>query len=113
MRRKKKFFYFRNFSFLFFFPKVNTVVITNFYYRTPMTHSMPIWLQRVFLHILPRLLWMKSPKLRENREEYEISSTINDIEQSIILQNPFHRLSETINNKQNTKSKHIEKVISC
>jgi hypothetical protein len=48
---------------------------------------------------------MESPKLREKRDEYELSSTINNIEQSIILQNPFHTLNEIDNNnKQKIKS---------
>ena len=100
------------FFLLNFFLTVNTVIITNFYYRTPMTHTMPVWLRRVFLHILPRLLWMESLKLREKREEYELSSTINNIEQSIILQNPIHIFNEKIINRQKNKSKHLDKVIS-
>jgi hypothetical protein len=90
---------------------VNTVVITNFYYRTPMTHSMPSWLRRLFLHILPRILWMESPKLQEKRDELELSSTVDTIEQAVILQNPFHTLNETIHTSQKTKSKHADKVI--
>jgi len=73
---------------------VNTVVITNFYYRTPMTHTMPSWLRRFFLQILPPLLWMEAPKLRENRFQYQLT-TINNIEQKVILENTCHRLDET------------------
>jgi len=72
---------------------------------------MPNWLRQLFLHILPRLLWMESPKLRDKWQEYELSSTINDTSQSIILQNPLHTLNETINNRQKIKSKQIDKVI--
>ena len=90
---------------------MNTVIITNFYYRTPMTHTMPVWLRRVFLHILPRLLWMESPKLREKRETDKHSSTFSNIEQSVIFQNPIHTFQETINKKQKTKSKNIDKVV--
>ncbi len=76
-----------------------------------MTHTMPIWLRQLFLHILPRLLWMESPKLRDKWQEYEFSSTINDTSQSFILQNPLHTLDETIDdNKQKIKSKQIDKV---
>jgi hypothetical protein len=80
-------------------------VITNFYYRTPMTHTMPFWLRRFFLHILPGLLWLDSPKLREN--ELRLS---NNIEQSIVLENPFHTLDETIQDKQRIKLKYIDRV---
>ncbi len=84
---------------------MNTVIITNFYFRTPMTHTMPKWLRRVFLNILPRLLWMESPKLREKREEQELLLAMNNIEQSVILQNPIHLL-----NQQKQKSKQTDKV---
>jgi hypothetical protein len=63
-----------------------------------MTHTMPMWLRRLFLHILPRLLWMESPKLREKREAHELSSTMNNNEPSVILQNPLHVVNEIINN---------------
>jgi hypothetical protein len=36
---------------------------------------------------------MESPKLREKQEELDLSMTMNNIEQSIILQNPMHSLS--------------------
>ena len=75
-----------------------------------MTHTMPVWLRRVFLHILPRLLWMESPKLREKREQFELSANVNNIEQAIILQNPIHTFNEMIN-RQQTKNKHTDKVI--
>ncbi|CAF2395995.1 unnamed protein product [Rotaria sp. Silwood2] len=90
---------------------VNTVIITNFYYRTPMTHAMPQWLRRVFLHILPRLLCMESPILREKREEYELSLAVRNIQQSVVLENPIHTINETINRKQRTRPKHTDKVI--
>jgi neurotransmitter-gated ion-channel len=90
---------------------VNTVIITNFYYRTPMTHTMPNWLRRVFLHILPRLLWMESPKLREKREDIDLSSAVNDIEQAVVLQNPIHTLNETIDTRHKIKSKNTDKVV--
>ncbi|CAF1171161.1 unnamed protein product [Rotaria magnacalcarata] len=88
---------------------VNTVIITNFYYRTPMTHTMPAWLRRAFLHILPRLLWMESPILREKRRENKISLRLHKIEQSVVLENPIHTISETINRRQKTKAKHEDK----
>jgi hypothetical protein len=90
---------------------VNTVIITNFYYRTPMTHSMPMWLRHVFLHILPRLLWMESPKLREKRaKEHELSSTMDNLEQSLIIENPFYTSKETNRETKRTRSKHRNKV---
>jgi len=33
----------------------------NVHFRSPQTHSMPPWVRRVFIHLLPRLLIMKRP----------------------------------------------------
>ncbi|UJR28220.1 hypothetical protein I4U23_009470 [Adineta vaga] len=84
---------------------VNTVIITNFYYRTPMTHTMPGWVRRFFIHILPRLLWMESPKLKAKRQQYEMTTIMNKMEKSVILQNPIHTIDETVQTKPNSKTK--------
>jgi hypothetical protein len=75
-----------------------------------MTHTMPIRLRRFFLKILPPLLWMESPKLREKLFEYELT-TVNNIEQAVILQNPCHKLDETISDDRRIKSKYMNQVI--
>jgi len=41
---------------------VVTVVVLNIHFRSPLTHKMPPWVRRVFLHVLPKLLWMRRPK---------------------------------------------------
>ncbi|UJR21248.1 hypothetical protein I4U23_024343 [Adineta vaga] len=56
----------------------NTVIITNFYYRSSMTDTMPVWLRHIFLDILPKYLWLESSNLREKRMVYELSLAIND-----------------------------------
>jgi len=99
-----------NILFLKFSFQVNTVIITNFYYRTPMTHTMPNWLRRVFLHILPRLLWMESPKLRQKREEYELFLTMNTVHSPMILQNPLQIFNDKVINRHKNRLNHIEKV---
>lgn len=38
-----------------------TVVVLNVHFRTSSTHRMAPWVRRVFLHVLPRLLFMKRP----------------------------------------------------
>ncbi|XP_078251066.1 neuronal acetylcholine receptor subunit alpha-3-like [Rhinoraja longicauda] len=38
-----------------------TVFVLNIHYRTPTTHVMPGWVQKVFLEVLPKLMLMKRP----------------------------------------------------
>ncbi|XP_069352140.1 neuronal acetylcholine receptor subunit alpha-4 [Eulemur rufifrons] len=40
---------------------VITVFVLNVHHRSPRTHTMPTWVRRVFLDIVPRLLLMKRP----------------------------------------------------
>ncbi|XP_034000520.1 neuronal acetylcholine receptor subunit alpha-2-like [Trematomus bernacchii] len=40
---------------------VITVFVLNVHHRSPQTHSMPHWVRRVFLDMVPRVLFMKRP----------------------------------------------------
>ncbi|XP_019828372.2 neuronal acetylcholine receptor subunit alpha-4 [Bos indicus] len=40
-----------------------TVFVLNVHHRSPRTHTMPAWVRRVFLDIVPRLLFMKRPSV--------------------------------------------------
>ncbi|XP_066576681.1 neuronal acetylcholine receptor subunit alpha-6 [Amia ocellicauda] len=40
---------------------VITVFVLNVHYRTPMTHTMPVWVRSVFLSILPKIMLMRRP----------------------------------------------------
>uniref|UniRef100_A0A670ZGJ8 Cholinergic receptor nicotinic alpha 2 subunit n=1 Tax=Pseudonaja textilis TaxID=8673 RepID=A0A670ZGJ8_PSETE len=40
---------------------VITVFVLNVHHRSPSTHKMPHWVQNVFLHFIPRWLFMKRP----------------------------------------------------
>ncbi|XP_055121395.2 neuronal acetylcholine receptor subunit alpha-4 isoform X1 [Symphalangus syndactylus] len=42
---------------------VITVFVLNVHHRSPCTHTMPTWVRRVFLDIVPRLLLMKRPSV--------------------------------------------------
>ncbi|CAL8349756.1 unnamed protein product [Merluccius merluccius] len=52
---------------------VITVFVLNVHYRTPKTHTMPGWVRRVFLGMLPRVMFMTRPD-REKEEEAVASS---------------------------------------
>lgn len=39
-----------------------TVIVLNVHFRSPYTHTMAPWVRRLFLGILPRLLYMRRPK---------------------------------------------------
>uniref|UniRef100_A0A3Q0SCL8 Cholinergic receptor nicotinic alpha 3 subunit n=1 Tax=Amphilophus citrinellus TaxID=61819 RepID=A0A3Q0SCL8_AMPCI len=41
---------------------VITVFVLNVHYRTPKTHTMPCWVRRVFLELLPRVMFMTRPE---------------------------------------------------
>ncbi|XP_001506577.1 neuronal acetylcholine receptor subunit alpha-4 isoform X1 [Ornithorhynchus anatinus] len=43
-----------------------TVFVLNVHHRSPRTHSMPAWVRRVFLDVIPRLLFMKRPAVVKN-----------------------------------------------
>ncbi|XP_023560068.1 neuronal acetylcholine receptor subunit alpha-4 [Octodon degus] len=40
-----------------------TVFVLNVHHRSPRTHTMPAWVRRVFLDIVPRLLFMQRPSV--------------------------------------------------
>ncbi|XP_014681075.1 PREDICTED: LOW QUALITY PROTEIN: acetylcholine receptor subunit alpha-like, partial [Priapulus caudatus] len=45
-----------------------TVYVLNVHFRTPATHTMSPWVKRVFLNILPRLLFIRRPIDERNRQ---------------------------------------------
>ena len=55
---------------------VNTVVITNLYYRTPMTHTMPVWLRWFFLEALPPFLFMAPRQVADQQSSMDKSITV-------------------------------------
>ncbi|XP_012583501.1 PREDICTED: neuronal acetylcholine receptor subunit alpha-3 isoform X2 [Condylura cristata] len=44
---------------------VITVFVLNVHYRTPTTHTMPMWVKTVFLSLLPRVMFMTRPANNE------------------------------------------------
>ena len=53
---------------------VFTVVIINWFFRTPRTHRMPGWIRVLFLNYLPRVILMKRPRHDERwgKKDYTI-----------------------------------------
>jgi len=60
---------------------VVTVVVLNVHFRSPLTHQMPPWVRRVFLHVLPKLLWMRRPKTIDPIHYHISSMTRNSMRQ--------------------------------
>ena len=57
-----------------------TVIVLNVHFRSPSTHKMSPWIQRVFLSILPRLLLMQRPHIDKNRANKVLVRTSNGLE---------------------------------
>jgi hypothetical protein len=47
-----------------------TVIVLNVHFRSPSTHSMPEWVRRVFLKVLPRMLLMREPTIAVKEHEF-------------------------------------------
>ncbi|KAM9817054.1 neuronal acetylcholine receptor subunit alpha-3 [Neosynchiropus ocellatus] len=55
---------------------VITVFVLNVHYRTPKTHTMPCWVRRVFLGLLPKVMFMTRPD-RDPEKETETTQKMN------------------------------------
>ena len=73
---------------------LNTVIIINWNYRTPRTHTMPKWVKRVFIEFLPKILLMTRPK-QEGRNSNKNSSNGSSSNNSGGLQNSSDSLAKT------------------
>ena len=57
-----------------------TVIVLNVHFRSPSTHTMSPWVQRVFLSILPRLLLMQRPNMERDKSNKVLVRTCNGLE---------------------------------
>uniref|UniRef100_A0A8D3DU28 Cholinergic receptor, nicotinic, alpha 4b n=1 Tax=Scophthalmus maximus TaxID=52904 RepID=A0A8D3DU28_SCOMX len=63
---------------------VITVFVLNVHHRSPQTHSMPQWVRRVFLDLVPRVLFMKRPPGTNAGKQEKIVATISPAMQRAI-----------------------------
>uniref|UniRef100_A0A3P9JQ41 Cholinergic receptor, nicotinic, alpha 3 n=1 Tax=Oryzias latipes TaxID=8090 RepID=A0A3P9JQ41_ORYLA len=56
---------------------VITVFVLNVHYRTPKTHTMPCWVRRVFLGLLPRVMFMTRPE--RDPEKVAVGSSVQTV----------------------------------
>ncbi|XP_076015628.1 neuronal acetylcholine receptor subunit beta-2 [Genypterus blacodes] len=52
------------------FSIVTSVCVLNVHHRSPSTHTMPLWVKRIFLHRLPSYLFMRRPGSSNIRERF-------------------------------------------
>ncbi|CAL8327779.1 neuronal acetylcholine receptor subunit beta-2 [Gadus morhua] len=52
------------------FSIVTSVCVLNVHHRSPSTHSMPVWVKRIFIHSLPYFLFMRRPGSSNIRERF-------------------------------------------
>jgi len=72
---------------------LNTVIIINWNYRTPRTHTMPKWVRVLFIEFLPKVLFMQKPETSEKKQK--LNELVNE-----------HKELDTLSNKS-TKSNHV------
>ncbi|VEN51299.1 unnamed protein product [Callosobruchus maculatus] len=73
-----------------------TVVVLNVHFRSPQTHVMALWVRRVFIHILPRLLVMRRPHYPLDRREVETASVHHSGIHVDSMPSPIFHLEEAV-----------------
>ncbi|XP_037540302.1 neuronal acetylcholine receptor subunit alpha-2-like [Nematolebias whitei] len=91
-----------------------TVFVLNVHHRSPKTHSMPHWVRRVFLDLVPRVLFMKRPpgtakqhckKLIEMMHRTTVISTTSNSQAFWIgLDTELRQMTQMDNTHQSTPS---------
>jgi nicotinic acetylcholine receptor len=70
-----------------------TIFILNLHHRKPSTHKMPVWMKRVFIQILPKLLFIERPSAAARRDP--LNSHVHSITSTSSCSNSHskHKLS--------------------
>ncbi|XP_043953986.1 acetylcholine receptor subunit beta isoform X1 [Gambusia affinis] len=72
-----------------------SVVVLNLHHRSPNTHMMPMWIRKIFIHMLPPYLYMMRPKVETPlslemipRREKQTVMTINKAADEYFIRKP-------------------------
>lgn len=52
-----------------------TIAILNVHFRSPSTHRMAPWVRKLFIHILPKVLLMRSPQYRLDEHDTQVAKS--------------------------------------
>jgi nicotinic acetylcholine receptor len=85
-----------------------TVLVLNVNFRSDTSHEMPRWMQRLFLELLPRYLWMKRPKYDEDEEDIDFEQPFSDLSN---YENPYKKRFRPLFKEQSTENI-VNKIIS-
>ncbi|XP_018599910.1 acetylcholine receptor subunit beta isoform X1 [Scleropages formosus] len=75
------------------FSVILSVVVLNLHHRSPNTHQMPLWVRKIFIHMLPPYLGLLRPKSEtplslEQHPKREMSVTINRAADEYFIRKP-------------------------
>ncbi|XP_070570447.1 acetylcholine receptor subunit alpha-like [Ptychodera flava] len=58
---------------------ISTIVVLNFHYRSKNSHTMPVFVRKLFLEVLPRFLCMKGSRSRRNKNKQALYKELHEL----------------------------------